>query len=219
VAKVRHTSDVRRSRLIGAAAALVLVVAAQGESAETERGGANVRCERRAVASAVARFTFLVAAGRYSDTAALWLPRRRLPTPGFFAILGRNIRAARGAEVPVAARRWADGGRRHVELLQIDPRVNERESANYGYAMAWFAQAPGSAWLGEGKGVWDCERRRIAMFVGSERSSAGPPTNAPIETEEDARAAVAGRCGRRARHVVRVAEQDVVLCGPVRSRG
>jgi hypothetical protein len=143
----------------------------------------------------------------------LGLRRRRLPTPGFFAILGRNIRADRGADVPAAARRWVGDCRRHVELIQIDARVNEREPANSWFRMARPASSPGFALLGEGKGVWDCERRRIAMFVGSERRSAAGTT---IESEEDARRAISGRCGRRPKPLVRLHGQGVVLCAAPR---
>jgi hypothetical protein len=158
----------------------------------------------------VAHFIALVDARHYADTTQLWLPRRRIPTPGFFAILGRNIRADRGADVPAAARRWVAG--RHVELIQIDPRVNERQPSNYGFSMAWFASSPGYALLGEGKGVWDCEMRRIAMFVGGETGLV-PGTQTRIKTEADARRAITGRCGNRTRPLVRLYGQDVVLCG------
>ena len=97
---------------IGVAAAFLVMTAAQAEPANSLRArprqtATTPLCERRAIADTVAHFTFLVDSGRYGATVPLWLPRRRLPTPAFFAILGRNIRAARGADVPAAVRRWA----------------------------------------------------------------------------------------------------------------
>jgi hypothetical protein len=212
-------------RIVVACAAVAVMAAAltASESPATQAHSVHApalvaavpRCERRAVATSVARFTFLVDHGRYSDTVPLWLPKPRLPTPAFFSILGRNIRVSRGVEVPAAARRWVARGMRNVELLQIDPRVNEREPANYGFTMAWFASSASVGYLGEGKGVWDCEKRKIAMFVGSERRiSAAAATLA--ESKAVARQEIAGRCGRRPRPIVRLYEQDVALCADVR---
>jgi hypothetical protein len=199
--------------LFGVATLLLALAVADAQpmpSREMARGtGVPVTCERRAVAAAVARFTALVEAGRYAETASLWLPKRRLPTPAFFAILGRGIRAERGPDVPAAVRRWVADGGRHLELILVDPRVNERQPANYGLTFAWFANSPGFALLGEGKGVWDCEKRRIAMFVGGERR---------VVSEADAREALSGRCGSRRRPVIRLYGQDVILCGAARNR-
>jgi hypothetical protein len=200
--------------LIALGVVVVFVSAAQAEPAARQDGrsiAAAARCERRAVAAAVAHFVALVDAGRYTETTHLWLPRRRIPTPGFFAILGRNIRADRGVDVPAAARRWVGAGR-HVELIQIDPHVNVRQPSDYGFAMAWFASSPGYALLGEGKGVWDCEMGRIAMFVGGEMGFV-PGTQTRLKSEADARRAISGRCGKRPRPLVRLYGQDVVLCG------
>jgi hypothetical protein len=171
-------------------------------------------CTRTGMATAVMAFTALLRERRCNDAARLWLPKRRLPTPGFLwvhPIAGGLVRATRGAAIPAAARRWIGTDYTEIEVIQIDTRPAAKRPAASGYSVAWVRSQPGrpdsGVVLGEGKGVWDCEKRRLAMFVGSERSAADEAT---------ARAEISGRCGRRSRTTLTRYGQRALFCGPVR---
>ncbi len=153
---------------------------------------------------------------RYSDSRRLWLPKRRLPTPGFFyvaSISGRaTIRVEDGAGIPSAVRKWTADGFSLAEMILVDARPNAREPANAGIAIDWIRypdSGEGQVLLGRGKGVWDCERRQLAMWVGSER---------PVEDEAAAREIAAGQCRHRPNNtIIRRFNQRATLCGKPRT--
>jgi len=153
---------------------------------------------------------------RYSDSRRLWLPKRRLPTPGFFYVASTSgratIRAEDGVGIPRAARNWTSDGFSLTEMILVDARPNAREPANSGIAIAWIRypdSGEGQVLLGRGKGVWDCERHRLAMWVGSER---------PVADEAAAREIAAGQCRRRPNNTaIRRFNQQASLCGKPRT--
>jgi hypothetical protein len=160
------------------------------------------------MATSVMAFVALVRDHRFAGTRLVWLPKRRLPTPAFFGVAGVT-RADRGRELPGAVARWVRDGRTLLEVIKIDPRVDRKRPARSGYAVNWIrSRADGSdIVLGTGKGVWDCQKRRLAMFYGSERV---------VADEVAAREAVAGQCRQRAQFAFARYGQDAVLCGPFR---
>jgi hypothetical protein len=154
---------------------------------------------------------------RYVDSRRLWLPKRRLPTPGFFYVASTSgratIRAEEGAGIPRAARSWTADGFSLAAMILVDARPNTQEPANSGLAIAWI-RYPDSGQdpvlLGRGKGVWDCEKRRLAMWVGSEGT---------VADEAAAREIAAGQCRRRPNNaVIRRFNQQALLCGKPRAR-
>lgn len=165
-------------------------------------------CTRTGIASSVLAYVDAVADRRFARAKSLWLPRRRLPTPGFFWLEtgGTHITARVGAGLPAAFERWvgADG---ELRAILLDPRPSPRKPASSGFTLEWFRTASATPLLGTAKGVFDCEKSRVAMFVGSER---------PVENEAAATEAVAGTCGRRGGSSFSRYGQAVRLCGPVR---
>ena len=149
-----------------------------------------VPCTRAGIATSLMAFFALANERRFSATRELWLPKRRLPTPGFFAVRMERglVREHLGRDVPDGVRRWFRGSG-VAEVLMVDPRVNRAEPPNNGYAVDWIRpNAAGVLVYGTAKGVWDCEKRRIAMFIGSEQ---------PHFEGDDPRAVARGHCGRR----------------------
>lgn len=170
-------------------------------------------CTRGGIGTGLMAFAGLVNQRRFGATRLLWLPKRRLPTPAFFRIVAVNgdrarVRADLGVELPAAARSWVADGLPLVEMIHIDTRPNRRQPANSGIVIAW-ARFPSDGTeglrLGRGKGVWDCEKRRIAMWFGSE---------IPVADEAEARNIAAGQCRhRRGNSTLHRYGQTALLCG------
>ena len=197
--------------IVGAAGAALVMAAPAANHPDSSLSSST--CSRAAIARSVVDFIALVDARRFDRVERLWLPRRRLATPGFFN-LGtgpRTFRATLGADVPRAAR--PDGsisGLPRLRLVLLDPRPAPEEPARSGYSLIWirFANDSESVTLGRAKGVWDCPRRRIAMFVGSER---------PFATKTAALASLGRPCGARGLVPYARAGQRLVLCGAPRA--
>jgi len=153
---------------------------------------------------------------RYAETQRLWLPKRRLPTPGFFYVASTSgratMRAEEGSAVPGATRRWTADGFSLAEMILVDARPNPKQPANSGIVLAWIrypTSGEEGVLLGRAKGVWDCEKRRLAMWVGSEQL---------VTDEAEARQTAGGQCRRRPNNTtIRRYDQRAVLCGRPRS--
>lgn len=173
----------------------------------------QLSCTRAGIATGLMAFAGLVNQRRFGATRLLWLPKRRLPTPAFFGVVAINgdrarIRADRGAQIPAAARSWVADSFPLVEMIHIDARPSRRQPANSGLAIAWVrypTDGSEGVRLGRGKGVWDCEKRRLAMWYGSETL---------VADEAEARDLAAGQCRRRRENsTVRRYGQTALLCG------
>lgn len=180
----------RRALPLTAAALLAVGAAGAAPPRVDVRAVQALPCTRPGIATSLMAFLALANERRFADTRLLWLPKRRLPTPGFFAVRMERglIRENFGRDIPDGVARWF---RRSgvAQVLMLDPRVNRAEPANNGYALDWIRlNAAGVLVYGTAKGVWDCEKRRIAMFVGSEQ---------PHFEGDDPRAVARGHCGRR----------------------
>ena len=158
-------------------------------------------------------FAGLVNERRFADTRRLWLPRRRVPTPAFFGVPSvagdrPTVRARDGAGLPAATRAWTADGLRLVEVVLIDARPSRRRPAESGVAIAWIrypGDGAGGVRLGRGKAVFDCERRRLAMWYGGELS---------VADEAAARELAENQCRTRAGNTtLRRYGQQGVLCG------
>jgi hypothetical protein len=170
-------------------------------------------CTRAGIGTALMAFAGLVNEQRFGATRLVWLPRKRLPTPAFFgvpSIAGNRpeIRARRGAELAAATQAWVADGFRLVEVIHIDARPSRREPAGSGAAIAWVRSTGDPAdgvLLGRGKGVFDCEKQRVAMWYGGERQ---------VADETSARELAGGQCRTRPRNTtLRRYGQTAVLCG------
>jgi hypothetical protein len=174
----------------------------------TRSGDRLASCTRMAIANPVIDFFSLVDLRRFAAVERLWLPRKRLETPGFFNLGtgSRTIRADRGSIVPLAARRWLEIGPPTLRVILLDPRPAPADPARSGYSVVWMRSGgDGSVMLGRGKGVWDCSRRRIAMLVGSER---------PFPSEEAAKASIGRPCGKRGTTAYNRGQHQLHLCRP-----
>ena len=129
-----------------------------------------------------------------------------------FQVAPRPVRAEEGSAVPGATRRWTADGFSFAEMILVDARPNLKQPANSGIVLAWIrypTSGEESVLLGRGKGVWDCEKRRLAMWVGSEQSAAD---------EAEARQVAGGQCRRRPNNTtIRRYSQRALLCGRPRS--
>lgn len=195
----------------------VLVALIAAASAVAAGGTVDVReaqsqpCTREGVATSVMAFFGLLEEGRFGSTRLLWLPRPRL-SYAYIAYVGANgqlLRARRSAEMPALSQRWMSAGGALTEVIAVDVRINRSRPLNNGYSVWWIRKTKDGSELvlGSGKGVWDCERRRIGRLVGSERA---------FESEEAARREADGHCGRRGSRTFSRYGQIAALCGPVR---
>ena len=165
-------------------------------------------CTRVGIATGVMAFVGLLEERRFYATRLLWLPRARVR---FYAYVlhvlanGRLLRTKSGADVPTLTQDWLSTGGSLSEVVWIDPRVDWQEPRKSAFAVGWIRKAPdgSSVVIGVAKGLWDCEKRRIGRFVGGERA---------VDSEEEARAEAAGRCGRRGSTTFRRYGQLAALC-------
>jgi hypothetical protein len=175
------------------------------------REAQSQRCTREGVATSLMAYFGLLEERRFGATRLLWLPRPRLPYAYVVYVVanGRLLRTRRGAELPAVSERWMSAGGPLTEVVGVDVRINRRQPRNNGYAVWWIRKSDDGSELvlGSGKGVWDCERRRIGRLVGSERAA---------ESEEAARREPAGHCGRRGSTVFSRYGQTAALCRAAR---
>jgi hypothetical protein len=207
-----------RGALVAAATIGLLVPAVGLGRAEAPRPRVDVAaverapCTRAGIAQSVLAFVGLVHEGRYAATPRLWVPKR-LPTPAFFRIVrGRSIRAEQPRELAAATRTWRADRFQELEVVVINPYVARKPGQSSGYGVAWTRtdRADGSLRFGKGKGVWDCETRRIAQFFGQEISIGAD------ELAGELSLALSNYCGRRGSRHFRRYGQTAALCNPVR---
>jgi hypothetical protein len=170
-------------------------------------------CTRVGIGTALMAFAGLVNERRFGETRLLWLPKKRLPTPAFFgvpAIAGNRpvVRARDGTELAAATRSWVADEFPLVEVVLVDARPSRRKPAGSGAAIAWIRYSSDPAdgvRLGRGKGVFDCEKQRLAMWYGGEQH---------LTDEESARDLAGNQCRRRRTNTtLRRYGQRAVLCG------
>jgi hypothetical protein len=215
-----------RAALVGAAAIVLLApsVAIGGRAEALARlwpasvprppvdvaASERVPCTRAGIAQSVIAFVGLVHGGRYAATPRLWVPKR-LPTPAFFRIVrGRPIRAERPGELPAATQTWRADRFQELSVSVLNPYVSRKPRTSSGYGVAWTRTDPGdgSIRFGKGKGVWDCETRRIAQFFGQE------VTITADELARETALALRSYCGRRGSRPFTRYGQTAALCNP-----